>query len=97
MTGVVAALDTPLGFEIVNIARGESQSLAEFIAAMEGAAGRQANLVPKPRPPAYMLETYADISKARKLLSFEPRVSIREGAERFWQWYQAEQQGLAGA
>jgi UDP-glucuronate 4-epimerase len=32
--------------------------------------------------------TYADIEKARRLLGYDPKVSVREGVERFWQWYQ---------
>ena len=84
-----------MGFEIINIARGESQSLGDFIAAMEAVSGKRANLISQPRPDAYMLETYADIGKARRLLGFEPTVSVREGAERFWRWYEAEQRELA--
>ena len=95
VNGVVKALGIPLGFEIINIARGEPQSLADFITAMEAVSGKRANLLPQPRPDAYMLETYADIGKARKLLGFEPTVSVREGAERFWRWYEAEQRELA--
>ena len=95
VSGVVAALDTPLGYEIINIARGQSQPLADFILAMEAVSERRANLVSQPRPAAYMLETYADISKACRLLGFEPTVSIREGVARFWRWYEAEQQSLA--
>ena len=49
------------------------------------------------RAPLDVYVTYADISKARRLLGFNPTVSVQEGVKRFWQWYQAEQQGLAGA
>lgn len=95
VSGVVLALDKPLGYEIFNIGRGEPQPLADFIAAMEEVSGRQAKLEPQPKLAADVYVTYADISKARKLLGFEPKVSIREGIEKFWAWYEREQQALA--
>ncbi len=91
VSGVVLALDKPLGYEIVNIGRGEPQPLAEFIAEMERVADRKATFKSQPKLPADVYVTYADISKARKLLGFEPTVSVREGTERFWRWYEAEQ------
>ncbi len=91
VSGVVLALDKPLGYEIFNIGRGEPQPLADFIAAIEKVSGRKARLEPEPKLAADVYVTYADISKAQKLLGFEPKVSIREGIETFWNWYEAEQ------
>ena len=85
--GIVAAVDKPLGFEIINLGRGQPVRLREFIEAMEGLAGRKANLVPAPRVESDAFATGADISKARRLLGFEPRVSVREGVERLYTWY----------
>lgn len=85
--GVVRALDRPLGYEILNLGRGEPVRLAEFIEEMERVAGRPANLYPAPRPQADMLETYADIDRAQELLGYAPTVSVREGVRRFWEWY----------
>ena len=31
--------------------------------------------------------TYADITKAKRLIGYDPKVSVRDGVERFWQWY----------
>lgn len=97
VSGVVLALDKPLGYEIVNIGRGEPQPLSEFIRVMEAVSGKRAVLEPQPKLAADVYVTYADISKAQKLLGFNPTVSVQEGVERFWSWYQAEQQGLVGA
>lgn len=97
VAGVVLALAKPLGYEILNIGRGEPQSLADFIAAMETVSGKRARLEPQPKLAADVYVTYADITKARKLLGFEPEVSMHTGVERFWEWYKSEQQGLAGA
>lgn len=94
VSGVVLALDKPLGYEIFNIGRGEPQSLADFIAAMEAVSGRRARLEPQPKLAADVYVTYADIGKAQKLLGFEPQVSIREGTQTFWAWYEQEQREL---
>lgn len=97
VSGVVLALDKPLGYEVLNIGRGEPQPLAAFIRVMEEVSGKRANLEPQPKLAADVYVTYADITKARKLLGFEPTVSIHKGIERFWRWYEAEQRGLERA
>ncbi len=95
--GLVAAIDTPLGYEIINLGRGEPLPLADFIETMERIAGKKANLNPQPKLPADVYVTYADTSKARELLGFNPTVSVQEGVERFWEWYVSEQESLVGA
>jgi len=85
--GIVAALDRPLGYEVANLGRGQPVSLREFIETVESLAGRKARLVPAPRQDSDVLATGADIAKARRLLGFEPRYSVREGVERLYRWY----------
>ena len=85
--GIVLALDRPLGYEIMNLGRGQPVALREFIEAIEAVVGRKANLTPSPRLGSDALATGADISKARRLLGFDPRVSVREGVERLCRWY----------
>ena len=94
VSGVMLALDKPLGYEIFNIGRGEPQPLADFIETIESVSGRKARLEPQPKLAADVYVTYADITKAQTLLGFEPNVSIREGIERFWRWYEEEQSEL---
>jgi len=85
--GVIAALDRPLGYDIINLGRGEPTLLADFVAMIEKLAGKKACLVPTPMIAADVKYTYADISKARKLLDFDPQISVEEGVTRFWEWY----------
>lgn len=85
--GVVAAVDRPLGYEIINLGRGEPVLLNDFVQMMESLAGQQANLVEAPKLAADVVRTYADISKARRLLGYDPQVSVEEGVTRFWEWY----------
>ena len=94
VSGVVLALDKPLGYEIFNIGRGEPQPLADFIETIEAVSGRKARLEPQSKLAADVYVTYADITKAQTLLGFEPNVSIREGIERFWTWFEREQREL---
>ncbi|HEX6385690.1 MAG TPA: SDR family NAD(P)-dependent oxidoreductase [Anaerolineae bacterium] len=90
VNGIVAALDRPLGYEIINLGRGETTLLKDFVRMIEDLAGNKANVVHKPKPAADFIQNYADISKARRLLGYNPKVSVQEGVQRFWQWYQSQ-------
>lgn len=85
--GIMAAIDRPLGYEIINLGRGEPVLLQNFVEIMEELSGRKANVVPTPRLAADFVRNEADISKARRLLDFNPSVSVLEGVRRFWEWY----------
>ena len=94
VSGIVAALDRPLGYEIINLGRGEPVLLADFVRIMEDLSGRKANVVPTPRLAADFVRNEADISKARRLLGYNPSVSVAEGVRRFWEWYQQHDTGI---
>ncbi|MFO7678927.1 MAG: NAD-dependent epimerase/dehydratase family protein [Chloroflexota bacterium] len=88
--GVAAAVSRPLGYEIINIGRGEPVLLLDFVTMIEQLAGKKANLVSKPKTAADFVLNQADISKARRLLDYNPQVSVTEGVKRFWEWYIAQ-------
>jgi len=88
VSGIVAALDRPLGYEIINLGRGEPVLLKDFVEIVEKLSMRKANMVPTPRLAADFVRNEADISKARRLLDYNPSVSVTEGVRRFWEWYQ---------
>ncbi len=85
--GVTAALDRPLGYEVINLGRGELTRLQDFVALLEKLAGKPANLISQPKLEADVVAAHADISKARRLLGYNPRVSVEEGVRAFWEWY----------
>ncbi len=87
VSGIVAAVDRPLGYEIINLGRGEPVLLREFVDLMEELSGQEANVVSTPRLAADFVRNEADISKARQLLGYDPHVSVPEGVYRFWEWY----------
>jgi UDP-glucuronate 4-epimerase len=71
---------------LVNIASGRRVALMDFIAALEKALGKKAELVLEAMQPGDVRETWADISRLRELTGFTPRVSIEGGVERFVRW-----------
>jgi UDP-glucuronate 4-epimerase len=90
VAGIVAALGADVGYEIFNLGRGQPVVMRDFVTIIERLVGKQAQIVEAPLPANEALVTYADVSKARKLLGYDPQVSIGAGLERFWAWYQAE-------
>ena len=79
VAGVLAALDKPLGYEIINLGCGAPISLTDFVELIEEYAGKIINTISVPTPLSDPPITYCDNSKARQLLGFAPTVPIREG------------------
>ncbi len=90
VSGVVAALDADLSYEIINLGNSWTVSLSDFIAVVEEAVGKRAHIVQFPNQPGDVPLTCADITKALRLLGYEPRTDIREGMARFVEWYKRE-------
>ena len=90
IAGVVAALDADFGYEIFNLGRGQPVVMRDFVTIIERLVGKRAQIVEAPLPPNEALVTYADVGKARRLLGYDPRISIEEGMGRFWRWFQDE-------
>ena len=80
----------PLGYEIINLGGHETIQINEVVATLERLIGRQAQVANLPAHPADMLANWADVHKARRLLGWEPRVSLLEGMTRLVEWYKAE-------
>ncbi len=87
--GVIAALERPLGYERINLGRGEPVRMADFVELIEQLVGKQALMETPPAPASEPKTTYADVTKARELLGYDPCVPVEEGLARFWAWYQA--------
>jgi nucleoside-diphosphate-sugar epimerase len=87
--GTIAAL-RPLGYEIVNLGGEHPAEVRELVATVERALGRKAEVRHEPAHPADVPRTAACIDKARRLLGWEPQVSLAEGVARAAAWYEAE-------
>ena len=89
-SGVVAAVDRPLDYAVINLGHGEPVRMADFVELVEGLVGKKAIMTTPPAPPSEPPITYADVTRARDFLDYEPTTSVAEGMARFWEWYQAE-------
>lgn len=85
--GTISAL-RPVGYEAFNLGSDTPLKLSELIALIEELTGHKAKIEYKPWHPADMAETWADITKARKYLDWEPKMGIREGMQRLVTWYE---------
>ena len=84
--GVIKAIDTPLGYEIINLGEGETVSLSTLLSLIGQALQVNPIVETLPMQPGDVKETYADISKAKTLLGYDPQTSITEGLRLYAQW-----------
>jgi UDP-glucuronate 4-epimerase len=84
--GTIAGLK-PLGFEIINLGSDEPIVLMDAIRLIERLLDKEALLEHKPRHPADVMATWADIGKAERLLGWRPQVSFEEGVGQAVRWY----------
>lgn len=87
VSGLIAALDADVGFEVVNIGNSEPVSLKELLSITEGATGEKAEVVSRPSHHASVEETHASVAKAKRVLGWEPLVSLADGVSRFVAWF----------
>jgi UDP-glucuronate 4-epimerase len=85
--GVMAALFYPGRYDIFNLGNSSPIDLLGLIRLIESQLGRPAKLNWEAAQPGDMPVTFADISKARRLLGYQPRISIAEGIQAFVEWY----------
>jgi len=86
--GTLAALDYqgPL-FDIFNLGENETIQLKDLIAAIESALGKKAKVNRLPEQPGDMPLTCANVSKAKKLLDYNPSTRLQDGLPRFIDWF----------
>ena len=78
-------------YDIFNLGESETIQLKELISAIENALGKKAKINRLPEQPGDMPLTCADISKARKLLGYNPTTKFSEGLPRFVKWFLSSQ------
>lgn len=87
--GIILSLK-PLGYEIINLGGHEVITINNLIALTEELVGKKANIETHRAHPADMRQNWADVSKAREMLGWEPRVGLREGMQNLVDWYNTE-------
>ena len=88
LDGIMASLDYagPL-CDVFNLGENQTTTLSELIALIENAVGKKAIIERKAEQPGDVPVTFADITKARTLLGYNPRTKIAEGIPKFAEWF----------
>jgi UDP-glucuronate 4-epimerase len=88
IAGVRAAMDyAQTKYEIINLGESRTVELRELIALLEKSLGRHAEIDRQPLQPGDVSQTFADISKARRLLGYDPQTQIEDGIQKFVEWF----------
>ncbi len=90
LQGVLAAVDydaTP--FEVINLGESQTITVKRMIELLEDALGQKAVIDWQPAQAGDMPRTHADISKAQRLLNYQPRTPIDAGIRKFAEWFKA--------
>jgi UDP-glucuronate 4-epimerase len=88
--GIVAALERIRGYQILNLGRCEVVTLRELVGHIERKLGKRARITTQSEQPGDVRTTCADLTRARQVLGYEPRVGIEEGIGRFVDWYRGQ-------
>ena len=89
--GVLAAIDYDRSrYEVINLGNNQTITLIEMIAGLEEALGKKAVIDWLPEQPGDVPQTWADISRAQRLLGYSPSTSYRDGVKRFVDWIRAQ-------
>jgi UDP-glucuronate 4-epimerase len=87
--GLVRAIDTDLGFAILNFGAGRTVSVAQVIETLENALGRKARIEWLPPQTGDVSRTWSDSSAAAKALGYAPKVTLEDGIARMVAWLHA--------
>jgi len=87
LEGIIACTKKEFGYEIFNLGESETVSLARMIEMLEAALGKKAVIDRQPLQPGDVPITFADISKARAELGYNPQVKFEQGIKLFADWF----------
>ena len=97
IAGVRAAIDYDQSkYEVINLGESRTVELRELISLLERALDRHAEIDRQPPQPGDVPQTFADITKARRLLGYDPRTQIEEGIGKFVEWFRESQSASFG-
>ena len=87
VAGIVACTKKEFGYEVFNLGNSDAVKLSYLIELLEKAVGKKAIIDRQPTQPGDVPFTCADISKAQRMLGYNPKVKIEEGIPRFVEWF----------
>lgn len=79
-------------YEILNIGNSSPTTLKEMIVTIGEALGIEPKIKQLPMQPGDVDRTFADVSKAKRLIGYEPKVSFKEGINNFVKWYKENEE-----
>ena len=85
--GILLALEKNNGFKVINLGNNNPIVLKDVISSIENNLGKKAKIKKVQKQPGDMDATYADISKAKKLLQWSPKINFDEGIKNFVGWF----------
>jgi UDP-glucuronate 4-epimerase len=92
IAGVRAAIDyDKTDYEVINLGESRTVELRELIGLIENQLGTRAEIDRQPPQPGDVPQTFADISKAKRLLNYNPQTQIEDGIKRFIEWFKTGQ------
>ena len=81
----------PFKYEIINIGGSKTIDVSGLISIIEDKLGKKAMIKYLDAAPGDVPLTYADVSKARRMIGYEPKVGVEEGIERYVKWFLARE------
>ncbi|MBI5396402.1 MAG: GDP-mannose 4,6-dehydratase [Verrucomicrobia bacterium] len=88
--GIMACIRGSFGYEIFNLGNSNTVELRYLIELIERALGRKAVIDRQPEQPGDVPITFADVSKARRMLGYEPKIKIEQGVAKFVEWFRQQ-------
>jgi len=86
--GVLSAINyDQSNFEIINLGNSDAVSLKDLIKNLEEVVGKKAVIDQQPEQIGDVPRTYADISKAKRLLNYQPTTHLKDGLKNFYDWF----------
>lgn len=89
VSGVIASIDKNYGEEIFNLGCGRKEELMDYVAMVEQSFGKEAKKEFLPMQKGDVVASLADVSKAKRMLGYEPKTTIRDGVPKFVEWYRS--------
>jgi len=94
VSGIISTLDYSKSmYEIINLGNNKPVELLELVKAIEKVLGKKAIVNKLPQQPGDAPITFADISKAKRLLNYKPKTSLFDGLQKFVIWFKEQNEG----
>jgi len=90
LDGIISSMNLNCSFEIFNLGNSHPTNIEYLVTLIEKNLGKKALMDYTLMQPGDVAHTFADISKAQKLLNYAPKVSIEKGIEEFINWFKIE-------